>query len=68
MNIIAYIKYTHICICITGEYIIFYKYSDGGTKMYMAFTPIITPSDCDIWELPERTASVAVKKTTMLAG
>ena len=31
----------------------FYKYSDGGTKMYMAFTPNIAPCDCDILELPE---------------
>jgi len=25
-------------------------------KMYMAFTPIIAPCDCDIWEIPEREA------------
>ena len=36
--------------------------------MYMAFTPIITPCDCDIRELPERSGSLAVEKTTMLAG
>jgi len=57
---ICVLFYTHthtriniICINITDEYIIFYKYSDGGTKMYMVFTP----HDCEIRELPERSVA-----------
>jgi len=47
-------------INITGKFFMFYKHCDGGTKIYVAFIPIIAPCDRDIRELLQRSASLAV--------
>ena len=44
-----------------------YKYSDGGKKMYMAFSPIITPCNCDIPKLPSGLTRLASQWLTEAA-